>query len=354
MCLCFHGYGNLSYYINLLVTLWFYKKPYGIKGYYSLQFSIGELFDIRPKCHPDSVAGGAIPMVSGELLVVSGFKSVVGGEEKRTISLEDLPQDKIKELIKRLSEIRKKKYLRCKETRYGNLCRAFSEEELRNFFKCCKNPRAFLAFKIMAYLGLRVGEVAVINIDDIDFNKHKLRINTEKAKTIDYLFIHSEVRKLLFEWCEKFQEEILAHNGFILSPDTNGNSKNNHISPNWLRKEFRDVCLLANLNESYGQSNNYIGGGKYKDRRLFRLTTHNLRHYYIDKVYKSCKDPLKTQKLARHQDFKSTQVYIHLKQEDIDKTLKDVFENEGINIKEDEMHEFITFFNMWKNMKEKS
>jgi predicted SAM-dependent methyltransferase len=91
--------------------------------------------------------GGAIPTTVGsKLCVVGGFKSVVGGEDNKQISLEDLPQDKIKELMKKLSEIRKKKYERCKETRYGNLCRAFTEEELKNFFKCCKNPRAFLAF----------------------------------------------------------------------------------------------------------------------------------------------------------------------------------------------------------------
>jgi integrase len=115
-----------------------------------------------------------------------------------------------------------------------------------------------------------------------------------------------------------------------------------------------DSIIYGEIDYITKTSNNYIGNGKYKERRLFRLTTHSLRHYYIDKVYKSCKDPLKTQKLARHQDFKSTQVYIHLKQEDIDKTLKDVFENENISIKEDEMNEFITFFNMWKSMKEKT
>ena len=63
-------------------------------------------------------AGGAITNVSSKLSVVSGFESVVSSPKNKEIPLE-----------------------------YGNLCRAFSEDELRNFFKCCKNPRAFLAFK---------------------------------------------------------------------------------------------------------------------------------------------------------------------------------------------------------------
>ena len=288
--------------------------------------------------------------VSSELSVVGG-KLVVGSQNNKQISLEDLPQDKIKELIKRLSQIRKKKYERCKDKRYGNLNKGFTEGELQQFFKCCKNARAYLSFKIMALLGLRITECVSIKILDLDFQKNKIRIDTEKAGTIDYLYLHNEVRKLLFEWCEKFQEEILAHDGYVLFPDPKGSSGNNHISANWLRKEFRSICLLANLNESYGMANNYIGNGKTKDRRLFRLTTHSLRHYYISKVYKSCSDPIKTQRLARHQSFKSTQTYIYMPQEAVDKTLKDVFDNQGINVKEDEIKEFLEFFRMWKSMK---
>jgi integrase len=271
---------------------------------------------------------GYTSTVGSELSVVDGGL-VVSGKDNKQISLEDLPQDKIKDLIKRLSLIRKRKYTRCKERRYGNLNKGFTEGELQQFFKCCKNPRAYLAFKIMSLLGLRITECVSIKILDLDFQKNKIRIDTEKAGTIDYLYLHNEVRKLLFEWCEKFQEEILAHDGFILFPDPRGSSVNNHISANWLRKEFRNVCLLSNLNESYGMANNYIGKGKFKDRRLFRLTTHSLRHYYISKVYRASTDPIRTQKLARHQDFKSTQVYIHISQKEVDETLEKVFEQDN-------------------------
>lgn len=284
---------------------------------------------------------------------VVGGGLVVSGKDNKQISLEDLPQDKIKDLIKRLSLIRKRKYTRCKERRYGNLNKGFLESELQQFFKCCKNPRAYLAFKIMALLGLRITECVSIKILDLDFQKNKIRIDTEKAGTIDYLYLHNEVRKVLFEWCEKFQEEILAHDGFILFPDEKSGSNNNHISANWLRKEFREICLLANLNESYGMANNYIGNGKTKERRLFRLTTHSLRHYYISKIYKSCADPVKTQRLARHQSYKSTQTYIYMPQEAVDKTLKDVFDNQGIIVKDDEVNEFLEFYKMWKMMKGK-
>ena len=44
---------------------------------------------------------------------------------------------------------------------------------------------------------------------------------------------------------------------------------------NWLRKEFKNVCLLANLNENYETANNYIGNGK-----------HNIIHYGKEFVIK--------------------------------------------------------------------
>ena len=292
-------------------------------------------------------------MVSGDwLLVSSEQKQATNQEPTSTIPIESLSQDKLKELIKKISDVRKKKYKRCKDKRYGNLNRAFTEGELRNFFKCCKNIRANLAFRLMAYLGLRVGEVVELKVEDIDFKNHKLKVNTEKSGTTDFLYIHSEVRKILYSWVQKFQEEILKHNGYVLFPDPKCPSKNNHITANWLRKEFRNVSLISNLNESYGIANNYIKEGVLKERRLFRLTTHSLRHYYIDRIYKSCKDPLKTQKLARHQSFKSTQTYIHLRQDDIDKTLRDVFENQGINVKDDEINEFIHFYKLWRGVKQ--
>jgi hypothetical protein len=66
--------------------------------------------------------GGAIP----NNIQSSVFGIRLKNAENQPISIEDLPQDKIKELMKRLSEIRKKKYLRCKERRYGNLNKGFT------------------------------------------------------------------------------------------------------------------------------------------------------------------------------------------------------------------------------------
>ena len=266
------------------------------------------------------------------------------------ISLEDLGQDKLKKLYTAVSNTRKKKYQRNRNTKYGNLNKGFTEEELTKFFKFCSNPKAYTCFFLMAHLGLRVGEVVGIRLSDINFKKGSIRIETEKINTIDYMNLHEKVRILLRSWVRKYPENITQNDGYLFFSEM---PNRKHISKHWLPRFFREVCKLAGLDDVYGIAddfNNPTREGK-PERKLYRLTTHSLRHYFITKVYLSCKDPLKTQKLARHSEFKSTQTYIHLNQDELDTTIQKVF---GDNISpkgKGDVKEFMTFFKMWKEMK---
>jgi len=202
----------------------------------------------------------------------------------------------------------------------------------------------------MANLGLRVGEVVEIKVDEIDLVKNKIRVHTEKAHTGDFLYLHSSVRKLLYLWIENFQDEIMDHEGYVLFSE-NKSVKRQNISSNWLRKYFREICYIANLNEFYGYADDSGNNREMENRKLYRLTTHSLRHYYITHIYNGCKNPLHTQKLARHRSFKSTQVYIHSSPEELEQTMKTVFEGESVNVNEIELEEFMKFYRMWKEMK---
>jgi integrase len=104
------------------------------------------------------------------------------------------------------------------------------------------------------------------------------------------------------------------------------------MNPNWLRRKFRDTCELAGLNEWYAQAEddpNPISHCYHNRRKLYRLSTHSLRHYFITKVYKSSNNMKHTQKLARHIDIKSTQTYIYTSAEELEDTMKEVFEGQS-------------------------
>lgn len=77
--------------------------------------------------------------VCSQSFVVSSSELAVSDENEAT-KIEDLSKHQIENLIKRLSKIKKKKYLRNKDTKYGNLNKRFTEGELRHFFNCYKSP----------------------------------------------------------------------------------------------------------------------------------------------------------------------------------------------------------------------
>jgi integrase len=263
------------------------------------------------------------------------------GDEK--IPIDKLSKNKLVTLISKCSELRKTKYERRKETRYGNLNRGFTESELKLFLQSCKNKKAKLAFFLMSQLGLRVGEVVKLQLEDIDFHKNKIRVFTEKAHTTDFLFLHVEVRKVLYDWVRLYLDKIQMKGNYILFSD-NLHSGREYVSPDWLRKYFRERCHLCGLNTDYGTSKESVDGKRA--RKLYRLTTHSLRHYFVTRVYRKTKNPLHTQRLARHLDFKATQIYIRTDPEELDQTLADVFEED--DVKESDIKEFVKAYAAWK------
>jgi integrase len=291
------------------------------------------------RCSRTAEAAGSIP--AGSIL-----KSELG---IYGIDLESLGRHKLEKLRKLVSSLIKTKKKRSKHTKYGNINKGFTEEELKRFLSSCKPNKAYLAFFLMSHLGLRVREVTNVKFEDIDWVNNKLRISTLKAKTGDFLFMPIEVRKLLLNWVRRYTNEIKAQGGYILF-SSNPVQKRQNISPNWLRREFRDTCMLCNLDEWYEYAEDEKNPQLLKNRKLHRLTTHSLRHYFITKCYNHCKNPILTQKLARHTDYRSTQVYINVDYEKMGRIIEDVFEPET-NKEKEELVEFMEFYRKWKDTK---
>jgi len=256
-----------------------------------------------------------------------------------------LSKHQLEVLITLLSAIKKHKYIRSKLTKYGSINKGFTETELELFLNTCKAKKAKLAFKLMAFLGLRIGEVVTIKLTDIDFNKHVMRVHTEKANTLDEIYLHEKVRDDLYDWINIHRNQIIQQNNFILYSETHGRI---NISPHWLRNEFREVINKCGLNDVYGESEERYS--KRKNRNLHRLTSHSLRHFFISKVYNNTKNPIHTQKLARHLDFKSTQVYIHANKEELTGSMKSTFEDTKVDMTE--FKRFAETFKAWKETKE--
>lgn len=237
--------------------------------------------------------------------------------------LQSLRKEQIETLIKRLSKEKKTRYRRNhSKTKYGNINRGFTDHELALFFRHCTNQKAMLAFQLMVNLGLRIGEVVRIKLENIDFRARHLYVETEKAGTFDCLYLHPVALKLLVTWIKLHRVTIQLSQGYLLFA-SQPTSTGPHISPNWLRKEFRIIAAKAGLNASYGTSEER--SENKRERRLFRLTTHSFRHHFITKVFKVTQSIYISKKLARHTNIASTQVYIYTAQQDLDSYMMQVF-----------------------------
>ena len=207
---------------------------------------------------------------------------------------------------------------------YGNMQKGFTEDELDKFFSHILLPdeeRLYVAYKLQALLGLRSGETVLLKLSDIDWEERTLRISTEKAKTIDYLHLHDEIFNLLKKFTEKNRSELEQKDGFLLF---SRNGKRTVISAAYLRSKFREICRRANLTETYAIADDF-NNPRLNHRKLYRLSTHSLRHYFITKVYNACKDPIKTRCLARHKKLNTTEGYIYTSSEELNAIMKESF-----------------------------
>ena len=211
------------------------------------------------------------------------------------------------------------KYRKRRTTKYGNMNKGFTEDEVVKFFNMFsdREKKEFLAFKMQSLLGLRIGEVVKVNISNINFDKRCILIHSEKTAKADELYLHDEIYKLLQEFVINYKTQIAEHEGYLLYSD-NPTMKRLHLAPGYLRKKFREVCNRCNFVDFYDLAedyNNPLSNQFKKGRKLYRLTTHSLRHYFVTRVYNSTKDPVTTSKLARHVDLATTQTYIHSSRE---------------------------------------
>ncbi len=194
--------------------------------------------------------------------------------------------------------------------KYGNLNKGFTEAQIQAFFLGIEKPKYHLLFSYMAYLGLRIGEVVKVNIQDIDFTTRELRLRSEKTKSLDLLIIPLTLFQQTQLFIEQNREEIDRAQGYIFFKDIDRKQRAEHyIEANYARRVFRDYVMRANLDEIYDTSQESEGK---KVRNLHLLTTHSLRHYAITKFAKMTNgNILLSSKFARHREPHTTLTYIH-------------------------------------------
>jgi integrase len=257
---------------------------------------------------------------------ISGFDFESLSNELEKVS-NTASQAKVEELRAILIKALKKRFKSPREPKYGSLNKAFTERELKLFLDNVKNAKFRLLFKYQAFLGLRIGEAVKLHIGNISFEKRELTIRSEKSRKIDSLKIPGDLFQETRIFVSDHIEEIKASQGFIFFKE-NDNNRNGipHVEVNYVRKVFREALKAAGLNDYYGHSDETSYGRS--ERKLYRLTTHSLRHYAITKFAKSTNgNVVLSSRFARHADPSTTMRYIAKDNEELYKNIDLTFDS---------------------------
>lgn len=163
----------------------------------------------------------------------------------------------------------------------------------------CRTPiRNNLIIKIFLNCGLRLSELANINISDIDFKNKTLRI-VGKGNKERIIYLSKFITNVICEYLEKRDSDSNA-----LFLNANGEKLKKGAIENICKRAF----------ELLGVSD-------------FNYTAHTLRHTAATYMYKNTKDILIVKDFLGHESVESTEIYTHI----INEELKDAVNRNPLN-----------------------
>lgn len=203
--------------------------------------------------------------------------------------------------------------------KYGLLNKGCTDEELDKILACTTSITARTIFLLQATLGLRVGEAVRIKREHLDLARCSLWVDSEKGSHPSMMLLHKRIHWAL----RQYLNSGMAGEEYLF-PAREKTNRRPHVSPYWVAREFRKSRDQSGLSFSYSITKPC---GRMKRRNpQYRLSTHSLRHYFITKVHDATGDIVITQRLARHRDIKSTTVYTHKSQRQINQALLVAFQ----------------------------
>ena len=140
--------------------------------------------------------------------------------------------------------------------------------------------------EVLLGTGIRLGELAALDIDDIDLDAKHLRVRA-KGNVIQVKFIKTDLRILL--------RRYLVERRRLGTPD---------VEALFLSNRGTRLCQRQIANR-FAHWLNQAGIDKH-------LTPHGLRHTFATLLYSATNDLLVVQRALGHRDISTTQIYTHL------------------------------------------
>ena len=176
---------------------------------------------------------------------------------------------------------------------YLNRPDALNKNQLKTLFDTIGRStfmgiRDYAVYALMYDLGLRVGEVNGLNLENMDMKNKKINV-TGKGKKRRTLHLNSEMAHVLSEW-------VAVRSRFPRSDKSKAlflSKKGNRLAIRTMEDNFKKLVIKANLSVH------------------FKVTCHTLRHSFASHLNDNDVEVLVIQSLLGHSSPKSTHIYIH-------------------------------------------
>ena len=159
------------------------------------------------------------------------------------------------------------------------LPKMLSKTEVKKLFRVTTNLKHKLALQLSYGMGLRVSEVVVLKIKDIDSKRMVVHVRGAKGKKDRYVPLPESILPLLREYYITYKPKV-----FLLEGQYGG-----AYAKSSLQQVFKKTMLKAGIKKEIG--------------------IHGLRHSYATHLLESGADMRFIQELLGHNSIKTTQVY---------------------------------------------
>lgn len=173
-------------------------------------------------------------------------------------------------------------------------------EEIEKIWRRIKTSRDKAMFALMAWNGLRVSEVAKLDVDD--FNKGVLLLRNTKGKKDSLVpLVHDRVKTWLHSYLKKRKEIETDSNAMFL------NNRKGRVTEVSIKKYIKNVCTSAGCPQYH---------------------CHSFRRFFANTLSRAGVPLQNLKECMRHRSVNTTMRYLNIGVDDIKKTLSDVY-NKG-------------------------
>ena len=156
--------------------------------------------------------------------------------------------------------------------------------------------RDFVATNIILHTGVRLSELTGIDVDDVDFNGSKLRLQRTKGGQPAVKHINAKLRIILQPFIDQRKALETDCTALFLS------QWNRRISDRQFALRLEKWAVKADI--------------------IKKVTPHVLRHTFATNLYARTKNLLAVQKALGHEYITTTQIYTHLQDEELQQALE--------------------------------